>query len=253
MDWREVVRTTGMMTKQQLLEADPKALDEALREGTWIWYHDALWDPTQFHRGARQLHRSLVTAVYLALLPGLAEWTQERSHHNILADALFTLKQTNLRYWLEADTGKENETQWRKKLEAYQNSFPLTASPDVMVVVALGKATRIRHLSSWIHEAKLPLSVYVVEFGKVSKLPQVLLEPATFPNQLAVTPVMPPTALVCYIWDGHGEISRQDADHLVTAGYIWGAKEVTAGKVTYHISLPPRFSRMGRFLHHIGL
>ena len=87
MDWRDVVRTTGMMTKEQLLQADPNAIDEALSEGTWIWYHDALWDPNQFHRGARQLHRSLVTAVYLTLLPVLEKWTQEIRHHDIMADA----------------------------------------------------------------------------------------------------------------------------------------------------------------------
>ncbi len=253
MDWRDVVRTTGMMTKEQLLQADPNAIDEALSEGTWIWYHDALWDPNQFHRGARQLHRSLVTAVYLTLLPVLEKWAQEIRHHDIMADAQFTLQQNALQYWLEADTGKETETQWRKKLAAYQNSFPSTAIHDVIVVVALGKAARIRHLSSWIQDAKLPLSVYVVEFGNVLGLPQVLLEPATFPGQGAAAPVMPPAARVRYIWDGHGEISCQDADRLINAGYIRGAKEVTAGEVTYHISSPPKFSRIGRFLHHIGL
>ncbi|PSR34295.1 MAG: hypothetical protein C7B46_06105 [Sulfobacillus benefaciens] len=253
MDWREVVRTTGMMTKEQLLQADPKAIEEALSEGTWIWYRNALWDPNQFHRGARQLHRSLVTTVYLALLPVLSEWIQEMRYHDIMADAQFTLQQTNLRFWLEADTGKETETQWRKKLEAYQNSFPPTETRDMMVVVAMGKATRIRHLSSWVHDAKLPLGVYVVEFGLVKTLPQQLLGPPTFSRHLPPVPGMPPAASIHYIWDGHGEISCRDADRLLSAGYVLGAKEVAAGEVTYHISLPPRLSRLGRFLRYIGL
>ncbi|MHB1610886.1 MAG: replication-relaxation family protein [Sulfobacillus sp.] len=252
MNWRDILRQVGMLTKEQLWAIDPKAESESLADGTWIWYRDAIWDPGQFHRGAHRIHRALVSSIYLALSPELNDWHQEACHVDVLADAYFTLKNRDIRYWLEADSGKETQSQWLTKLSRYRDSFSFSGASQALAVIAVGQSTRLQRLASWLGQARLPVGCYVINANELARALPLLSQPPSIPPTPALLPPMAAVQMRYCLRDT-GDISLDEAQRLLGQGYVWGATEILAGMVIRHLEPPNKSSNktLRHLLHYM--
>lgn len=227
MSWADILQATGMLTRSHADSIDGRAWEQALQSGDWILYREAIWDPKQFQRGAHYAHRVLVTSVYLALYDHITEWDREATHGDVLADARLRLWDSPWRYWLEADTGKETERQWQKKLDRYRASF--WNSDDMLLVVARGRSTRLRRMSDWIEKAALPVTWALLpadEF-RVGSHPNYAQWPRHHCEPLPARE--PSTPSIEYWVEGHGPITGKEVPRWQQQGYAMGYTQIIAG------------------------
>lgn len=156
---------------------------------------EGLWDIHRF-QGRRHLgHWTLQSEIYLILAHLLDSWTSNLDEHfEVMPDALITLLGVPHPIALEADTGKETQSQWRDKLAGYTDT-----PPDWhILVIAQGKALRQKRLRSWLRDlSPRPWLIIPVE--------TLMLEQNwswTSPLPVAPTPVIPPVHQTLYLYQG---------------------------------------------------
>lgn len=235
--WQRVIENTGYLSFEQAKRHFGLVLINETIPQDLIVFHDALWQPTRFHRGAHERHRQLVSETYIRLYPWIASWQFAGSYYRLYPDAVIQLPLYPHPVLLEMDTGKETAKQWRTKLTAYRLEA-VTNPHFALWIIATGGSLRLKRLQAWISQYQLPCSWYLCGIDEVeSNVPywssvafsasSVEQQPRTIKHHY-------------YLLSNHQPISPPEAQIKLEQGWIIGAKEITTDGMIYYLSPKPK-------------
>lgn len=234
-DWRQALAATGIVSDRQLQTHWNTRIAELDGLSGYVLFHQAVWDPARFQRGAREQHRLLVTETYIRLCPVLDEWSRPANLPWVVPDAWVRLAGVALPLAVEADTGKETEKQWREKLDGYRRAAG--SALFGLLIVARGGPIRHGRLAAWVADAQLPLPTAVT-------LPEQLPADAL---ALASRPTSPPrpdtpaprrqSRTVYRLVGNPRTLSPHEAEALLkNGGFGEQAREIVAGHTIIYLA-----------------
>lgn len=246
-DWATVVTTVGFIHHSQWHQCVPAApLPQPTELEAWaIFTRDGLWHRSHFAAGRQIRHWTLTAAVFLAWADSIHDWTAPWDHDRapVIPDAVIYFTGLSHPIALEADTGKENQDQWREKLDRYQ------VAPDDwhLLVVAQGGRLRLTRLASWLASWS-PRPWILLDAARLPHLPDWQWTFPQHPVHAAPRPHPVATRSITYRLAGQA-IADAEAEAGLTQGrWHVGAQELRQGQVVVYLK-PKVFPRFGRNSH----